>query len=215
MRRLLFLFARVITAPCVGWYVLRGRRGRAFRSIMQAACLLPGVTGSYLRLALLRWMAEGCGSDCTVAIGTLFSHPQVRLGNSVHVGAFCNIGWARIADYALIGSGVHIISGRQSHFHDRVDIPIALQGGERTAVSIGYGAWIGNGAIVMADIGEQCVIGAGSVVTRAIPAWSIAVGSPARTIGDRRSKKPGGTAGTGGGRPTASPARRHDDARER
>ena len=40
----------------------------------------------------------------------------------------------------------------------------------------------------MADIGEQCVIGAGSVVTRPIPAWSIAVGSPAHVIGDRRVK---------------------------
>jgi len=187
MRRSLLLIARLLTLPCMVWYTLRGRRERTFRSIMQAAALLPGVSGSYIRLALLNWLAEGTGSDCSVAVGTLFSHSHVKLGNSVYVGAFCNIGWARISDDALIGSGVHIISGKNSHFHHRVDVPIARQGGVRTPVHIGSAAWIGSGAIIMADVGDQCLIGAGAVVTRAVPPWSIAVGSPARTIGDRRA----------------------------
>ena len=37
----------------------------------------------------------------------------------------------------------------------------------------------------MADIGDKCLIGAGSVVTRSIPDYSIAVGNPAKIIKSR------------------------------
>ncbi len=39
----------------------------------------------------------------------------------------------------------------------------------------------------MADVGEECVIGAGSVVTKPIPPWSIAVGVPARVLRSRKA----------------------------
>jgi virginiamycin A acetyltransferase len=41
---------------------------------------------------------------------------------------------------------------------------------------------------VMADVGQNSVIGGGAVVTRAIPAWSVAAGVPARVI--RRRGEP-------------------------
>jgi acetyltransferase-like isoleucine patch superfamily enzyme len=51
-------------------------------------------------------------------------------------------------------------------------------------VEIGDGTWIGIGAVILPNvrIGERCVIGANSVVTRDIPARSVAVGAPARVI---------------------------------
>ena len=51
-------------------------------------------------------------------------------------------------------------------------------------VTIGNNCWLGGNVIVMpgVNIGDNCVIGAGSVVTKDIPAWSIAAGNPARVI---------------------------------
>ena len=51
-------------------------------------------------------------------------------------------------------------------------------------ISIGNYVWIGGGAIVLpgVTIGDNCVIGAGSVVTKSIPANSVAVGSPCRVV---------------------------------
>ncbi len=51
-------------------------------------------------------------------------------------------------------------------------------------VTIGNNVWLGANVVVCpgVTIGDNCVIGAGSVVTKDIPAWSVAVGSPCRVI---------------------------------
>ena len=49
-------------------------------------------------------------------------------------------------------------------------------------VTIGSDSWIGAAATVMADVGSRTTIGAGSVVTRAIPDDCTAVGNPARVL---------------------------------
>ena len=47
---------------------------------------------------------------------------------------------------------------------------------------VGPDIWLGSGVIVLANIGQGCVIGAGSVVTRDTPDRAVAVGAPARVI---------------------------------
>lgn len=51
-------------------------------------------------------------------------------------------------------------------------------------VTIGDNVWVGGNAVICpgVHIGDNCVIGAGSVVTKDIPAWSVAVGNPAKVI---------------------------------
>jgi acetyltransferase-like isoleucine patch superfamily enzyme len=52
-------------------------------------------------------------------------------------------------------------------------------------VCIGAGAWIGSAAVVMADVGRDTIVGAGAVVTKALPDQVIAAGVPARAIRSR------------------------------
>ena len=51
-------------------------------------------------------------------------------------------------------------------------------------VNIGNNVWIGGNTVILpgVSIGDCCVIGAGSVVTKDIPAWSVAAGNPAKII---------------------------------
>lgn len=51
-------------------------------------------------------------------------------------------------------------------------------------ITIGNNVWIGGNSTVLMNvtIGDNCVIGAGSVVTKSIPANSIAVGNPCKVI---------------------------------
>ena len=47
-------------------------------------------------------------------------------------------------------------------------------------IEIGEYAWLGEGAIVMADVGASAMVGAGSVVSSRVPARVVVVGNPAR-----------------------------------
>ena len=85
-----------------------------------------------------------------------------------------------------MGSSVHIISGLRQHGFENLDTRIKDQPGELSSVSIGEDTWIGNGAIVAADVGKKCVIGVGSVVVKPIPDFVIAAGNPARVIKYRK-----------------------------
>jgi acetyltransferase-like isoleucine patch superfamily enzyme len=156
-----------------------------FTALSQLLSLLPGKTGSYLRVGFYRFAMRHCDPDCFIGFGTLFAQRDTMIGKGVYIGPQCNIGASRIGAHSLIASGVHIMSGTEQHYFARLDRPIREQGGVFTPVDIGEDCWIGNGVLVMADIGRGSVVGAGSVVTRDLGALSIAVGNPARVLRQR------------------------------
>ncbi len=72
-----------------------------------------------------------------------------------------------------------------SHRYDDPEKPITWQGFEsKGPTRIGDNCWLGANVVVTSgvSIGERCVIGANSVVTKDLEPFSIAAGSPARTI---------------------------------
>lgn len=91
-----------------------------------------------------------------------------------------------IGDDVIMGPDVKIYS--RNHVFDDPDRPIAVQGKRFLTTSVGDDVWIGANVVILAGvkIGAHCVIGAGAVVTRDVPEWSIAAGNPARVIRDRR-----------------------------
>lgn len=70
------------------------------------------------------------------------------------------------------------------HGYENINIPVIKQPIiQKNPVHIGEGSWIGEHvSIIGANVGRHCVIGANSVVTRDIPDYSVAVGSPAKVI---------------------------------
>lgn len=83
-----------------------------------------------------------------------------------------------IGDDCLLASGVQLITAT----HPVAPVPRREAWEQALPITIGDGVWIGGGAIVCpgVSIGENSVIGAGSVVTRDIPAGVVAYGNPAR-----------------------------------
>ncbi len=148
----------------------------------QFLALVPGKIGSYLRVAFYGITLESCARDVYIGFGSYFSHPQARVGHGVYIGAYCIVGMTNIGDQCTIGSGVHILSGKRQHGFREIGKPIQQQPGEFTRVTIGENTWIGNGAIVMADIGRQNVIGAGAVVVKPTEDLKVLAGNPAQVI---------------------------------
>lgn len=153
----------------------------------QFLSLFPGQTGNYIRKCALHFILTECSIDCLISFGVVLSHQDTEIHQGVYIGPQCNVGMSRIEANCLLGSGVHIISGKKQHNFDDLDTPIREQGGHFEKITIGEDTWIGNGALVMGNVGKKCIIAAGSVVTQDIPDYSIVAGNPARII---KSRKP-------------------------
>lgn len=170
----------------VFWLLLPiSRETSLFMGFSQAVSLVPGVSGSYLRIAFYRCVMKQCESDSFIGFGTLFSHRDTELHGGIYIGPQCNIGLSVIHRNCLLGSGVHLLSGKNQHRFDDLETPIRMQGGELKKITLGENSWVGNGAIIMANVGRDCIVGAGSVVTDDVPSGSIVVGNPAKVIRNR------------------------------
>ena len=115
----------------------------------------------------------------------------IEIGDDVSIGPGVNIyemrGGLRIGNHSLIAGGV-AICGVNHGFRD-IDTPIREQPTQDQCVTIGKNVWIGMNTVINPGvvIGNHSIIGSGSVVTRDIPEFSVAYGSPCKRIRDRRS----------------------------
>lgn len=111
----------------------------------------------------------------------------VRIGRGSEIGERCRISIANslnIGEKVLLSPNVYITDC--DHEYRNLNIPVIDQGivqkGQK--VYIGDGSYIGINAVIVGDvtIGKHCVIGANSVVTKDVPDYCVAVGSPAKII---------------------------------
>ncbi|HEX5473161.1 MAG TPA: acyltransferase [Vicinamibacterales bacterium] len=160
-------------------------RNRALAGSSQLLALVPGLPGQYLRRAFLCVALAHCDPTATIEFGTIFSQAGARIDAHVYVGPRCHLGLVHLERDVLIAAGVHVPSGGATHDFSDVRVPIRAQPHHRSVVRIGEGSWIASGCVVMADVGRHTVVGAGSIVTRPLPDYAVAVGSPARVVRSR------------------------------
>ena len=190
LKNIIFILSVILISPFIIIYKvlsLIDKSDQPFASFSQLLSLLPGKTGNYLRASFYFFCMLRCEKNCVISFLSIFSQQATELESGVYIGPGCNIGLSSIKQNTLLGSGVHIMSGKNQHHITDLNTPIKDQGGCFEKITIGENCWIGNGALIMADIGEHSIIGAGSVVVDKIPAFSIAVGNPAKVIQTRNS----------------------------
>lgn len=114
---------------------------------------------------------------------------EIELGVAVgfNFGCYVNgFGGLTVGDRTIVGPYTMIHTANHEMATDR---PIPEQGWNLGPVVIGADCWIGMGVCILpgVTVGDGCVVGAGSVVTKDLPAGSVAVGNPARSIKSRVS----------------------------
>jgi acetyltransferase-like isoleucine patch superfamily enzyme len=159
----------------------------------------------------LKPQLDNCGAGLEVigARWVSFSGPRIHLGQHVHMMAlrdapirlavFEGMGEIRVGDHVLMNPGVRIVSAdsitigkdcmlamhchlSDADWHD-VDHRIFAPGKTR-AINIGNNVWLGDGVRVLkgVTIGDNTIVGAGSVVVKSLPEGVIAAGNPAVVI---------------------------------
>jgi len=158
-----------------------------FQLCSQLLSLAPGVPGNMLRARFYRLTLTACADDVRIEFGTTLNQRGIEIGRRVYVGSNCCIGLCRIEDDVLIGSNVDIISGRTQHGVEDLDRPMRQQAGTLSKISIGEDAWLGNSAVILADVGKKAIVAAGAVVVKAVGPFDVVGGNPARILKSRLS----------------------------
>lgn len=126
------------------------------------------------RSCVLRIFRDGIGKICIREGAALNMHVYIDGDGGVEIGK-----------NSLLSPGVHLFSG--NHIFKDPSIPIKFQGTEYGRIEIGEDVWLGTNVIVLpgVSISDGSVVGAGAVVTKDIPSYSIAVGAPAKVVKKR------------------------------
>jgi lipopolysaccharide O-acetyltransferase len=142
------------------------------------------------------WKYINWGENLTSGVGlrldvfdNLHKNPIVIFGKNCQVNDYVHIAAMEsivFGDNVLIASKVFITDHNHGDFYGNPEISLApaLRTEVSSPVIIESNVWLGEGVSVLpgVTIGESSVVGAGSVVTRDVPAFSLAVGSPAHVI---------------------------------
>ena len=148
----------------------------------QTLALFPGVLGNFLRRAFYKLLFPRVSWECEIGFGSFFSHPWSVIEKGVYIGPYCILGHVILREGALVASRVSIPSGKKQHRRTREGflLPASLE--EFEVIEIGPHAWVGEGAVVMASVGEKATVAAGAVVTRPVPPGTTVAGNPASII---------------------------------
>ena len=132
----------------------------------------------------------GCSVGDETRIGTF-----VEIQRGARVGARCKISshtficeGVRVEDEVFVGHGVMFINDRRPRAARPDGTPQTDADWTLEPTVVRRGASIGSNATIMCgvEIGERATVGAGSVVTRDVPAGATVAGNPARPIGGSR-----------------------------
>ncbi len=129
----------------------------------------------------------GIGAYSRIVLSTSLNQlgEYIKIGNNVGIGEFAYLGGAgglEIGDDCIIGQ--YLSCHPENHNYDNPDKPYRLQGVNRRGIKIGKNCWIGSKVTILdgVEIGDNCVIAAGSVVTKSMPENSVIAGIPAKVI---------------------------------
>lgn len=151
-----------------------------FRNLPSSKNKVLGKVSKKLRALTAKGFIRKCGKNVNIEHGAVFSS-KLSIGDNSGVGVDCVCGGeCIIGNDVMMGPECVIFS--RNHEFSNLEIPMHLQGyKESEPVVIGDDVWIGRRAMIMpgVHIGNHCIIGAGSIVTKDVPDYAIAAGNPA------------------------------------
>jgi len=121
--------------------------------------------------------------------GTVINPQEVTIGNNVFISEYFHISahQFKIGHDVIIGPRLTAICN--NHIFDRVGQTVFEYASDKTyeSIVIESDSWLGGNVVLLpgVTIGQGCIVGAGSVVTKSLPPYTICVGVPCKPIKTR------------------------------
>ena len=163
-------------------YIFGKNHERIFISCAELLSLQPTIIGTYMRKAFYWAICTDVSWETHFLLGCILAHRENAIGRQVVIGHYSFMGRVNIGDNVILGARVSIVSGKYQHGRPGQR---GTQNGtvtESGAISIGKDSWIGQDAVLLANIGQNCTVGAGSVVFHDIADNTTVIGNPARKV---------------------------------
>lgn len=155
---------------------------------------LPGNAKPYsfgarqIRGYIAKHLLKKCGNNPFVEHGASFSDgSHLEIGDDCSIGINCQVARARLGNNVIMGPDVVFIAN--NHDFSNPGTSMKYRGYmPAPVITVGDNTWIGTRVIILPgrQIGKDCIIGAGAVVTRNVPDNAIAAGNPAKIIRFRK-----------------------------
>lgn len=132
------------------------------------------------------------GNGVVIGRNSTFSMKDgtIELGDNTNIGINCSLQTStnlRLGKNIIVAAYTYLVAGG-NHKFERTDIPIIAQGMERKGgIVIEDNCWLGARVTILdgVTIAKESIIGAGALVNKNIPEFSIAVGTPAKVVKNR------------------------------
>ncbi|MDG5471370.1 DapH/DapD/GlmU-related protein [Jeotgalibacillus sp. ET6] len=137
----------------------------------------------YIRALCGKVMLKHCGDNINIEKGASFGR-NISLGNNSGIGIDAELSSdIYIGSNVMMGPECRIYT--QNHSFQNKNIPMYMQGFSTVKpVHIDDDVWIGSRVIILpgVKVGKGSIIGAGSVVTKDVPEYSVVAGNPAKVV---------------------------------
>ena len=155
-------------------------------------CFLQRIKYKFIRCYQLSKLSKS-GKNVYISENCTFTYENIEIGDNVYIGKNCifqsTYGKIIIGNNVMFGPGVNIHCG--NHIIDEIgklmnDVR-KKNPGDDGLIIIEDDCWIGSNAIILSNtrIGKGSVVGAGAIVTKDIPTYSIYTGSPTKQLRPR------------------------------
>jgi Acetyltransferase (isoleucine patch superfamily) len=176
----------IINFPFLIWYIARTKIPYAnYKNVAISLSKYTGERGVLLRQAFYKRTLKECGDNLRVHYGAYFVYPNIKVGRDCTVEEYSIVSMCDLGNDVIIAARVSIMSGGNHHEVDDLNLKFVDSLLPLKHISIGSNVWIGTHAVIMNDVANGCVIGAGAVLTRKFEENMIIAGIPGAVIRKR------------------------------